>query len=65
MPVTEVLAFYRTALAKYGMYDTAAPALGGATALIFRRGTNSVTLTASPVTGGTKYIIYGAFTAKN
>jgi hypothetical protein len=65
MPVTEVLAFYRTALAKYGMYDTAAPALGGATALTFRRGTNSVTLTASPVTGGTKYIIYGAFTAKN
>ena len=65
MTVTEVLAFYRTALAKYGMYDTAAPALGGATALTFKRGTNSVTVTTSPVTDGTKYIIYGAFTAKN
>ncbi len=62
--VTDVLAFYRTTLAKYGMYDNAAPALGGATALTFKRGTDSVTLTTSPVTGGTTYIIYGAFTAK-
>jgi hypothetical protein len=65
LSTTDVLAFYRTTLAKYGMYDTASPALGGATALTFRRGTDSVTVTTSPVTGGTKYIIYGAFTAKN
>lgn len=63
--VTDVLAFYRTALAKYGMYDSSAPAPGGATALTFTRGSNSVTVTTSPVTGGTSYILYGAFTANN
>ncbi|WP_426516458.1 hypothetical protein ACPPVQ_17820 [Diaminobutyricibacter sp. McL0618] len=65
MTVTEVLAFYRTTLAKYGMYDTASPALGGATALTFKRGVDAVTITTSPVTDGTQYVIYGAFTAKN
>jgi hypothetical protein len=65
LAITEVLAFYRTALAKYGMYDSSAPALNGATALTFKRGTNSVTVSTTPVTGGTKYVIYGAFTAKS
>ena len=65
LAIPDILAFYRTALAKYGMYDSSSPALGGATALTFKRGTNSVTVSTTPVTGGTKYIIYGAFTAKN
>lgn len=63
--IPDILAFYRTTLAKYGMYDSSSPALGGATALTFKRGADSVTVSAKPATGGTKYIIYGAFTAKN
>ncbi|WP_158866169.1 hypothetical protein [Leifsonia sp. AG29] len=62
--VTDVLAFYRSALAKYGMYDTAAPALSGATSLLFSRGSDSVTLTASTGKSGTTYTLYAAFTAQ-
>lgn len=62
--VTDILAFYRTALAKYGMYDAPAPAQGGATALRFDRDGSSVTVTAAPTDDGSKYIIFGTFTAK-
>lgn len=62
--VTDVLAFYRTALAKYGMYDTAAPAQGGATALRFARDGSTVTVTAAPTDDGVEYVIFGTFTAK-
>ncbi len=63
LAVIDILAFYRTTLAKYGMYDTAAPALDGSTALTFTRGGNSVTLTATPVAGGSTYVVYGTFAA--
>jgi hypothetical protein len=62
--VTEVVAFYRTALARYGMYDTPAPALNGATAVSFTRDGNSVTVTATPGSGGTSYVVFGAFAVK-
>lgn len=62
--VTDVVAFYRTALAKYGMYDTPAPAQDGATAVTFSRDANSVTLTATPGSGGTSYVLFGTFSVK-
>ena len=61
--VTDIVAFYRTALAKYGMYDTADPAVAGSTAVAFTRGADSVTVTATPGSGGTSYVLYGAFSA--
>lgn len=62
--VTELLSFYRTALAKYGMYDAPAPAAAGSTAVTFSRDADSVTITATPARGGTSYVVYGAFTSK-
>lgn len=62
--VTDVVDFYRQALAKFGMYDAAAPALGGATAVTYSRDGNAVTLTATPGKSGTSYALYGTFTAK-
>jgi hypothetical protein len=62
--VTDVVAFYRAALAKYGMYDSPAPAQNGATAVTFTRDANSVTLTATPASGGTSYVLFGTFTVK-
>ncbi|QNE36683.1 hypothetical protein [Leifsonia shinshuensis] len=61
--VTDVVAFYRGILAKYGMYDSAAPALAGSTSALFVRGGNSVTLTVTPATSGTTYALFAAFTA--
>jgi len=61
--VTDIVAFYRGILAKYGMYDSAAPALAGSTSALFVRGGNSVTLTVTPATGGTTYVLYAAFNA--
>lgn len=63
--VAELLAFYRTALAQYGMYDSPAPAAAGSTAVTFSRDGDSVTVTATPETTGTSYVIYGAFTARS
>lgn len=62
--VTDVLDFYRQALAKFGMYDAAAPALDGATAVTYSREGNAVTVTATPGKSGTSYALYGTFTAK-
>lgn len=62
--VTDVVDFYRQALAKFGMYDTAAPALDGATAVTYTRDGNAVTLTATPSDAGTSFVLFGTFTAK-
>ena len=62
--VTDLISFYRSALSKYGMYDSAAPALSGSTSVVFERDGNAVTLTVTPSDGGTTYALYGAFTAK-
>ena len=58
----DIVAFYRAALAAYGMYDMPAPAVAGSTAVAFSRGGDSVTVTATPGTGGTSYVVYGTFT---
>ncbi|MFF2053428.1 hypothetical protein ACFVU2_17640 [Leifsonia sp. NPDC058194] len=62
--VTDVVGFYRQALAKFGMYDAAAPALDGATAVTYSRDGNAVTLTATPNQSGTSFALFGTFTAK-
>lgn len=62
--VTDVVAFYRQALAKFGMYDVAAPALDGATAVTYSRDGNAVTLTATPGDAGTSFVLFGTLTAK-
>jgi hypothetical protein len=46
------------------MYDTPAPAQGGATALRFSRDGSTVTITATPSDDGSTYVIFGTFTAK-
>ncbi|MEO6309302.1 MAG: hypothetical protein ABIO33_01280 [Leifsonia sp.] len=63
LSTTEVLAYYRTAFAPFGLLDSPAPAAGGSSALIFTRGTDSVTLTVTGVSGGSRYIVFGALTA--
>lgn len=63
LDVADVLDFYRTELAKVGMYDTPAPALSGTSALMFARGDHTVTLSATAVKGGCRYAILGTFTA--
>lgn len=62
--VTDVVAFYRQALATFGMYDAAAPALDGATSVTYSRDGNAVTLTATPAGTGTSFALFGTFTAK-
>jgi hypothetical protein len=59
----DLLVFYRDVLAKYGMYDSPAPSLGGTTAIAFHRGTSLVTIAVTPIVGGTEYVVYGVFTA--
>lgn len=63
LTVVEVMDFYRTALAKVGLYDTPAPALDGSTALTFTRGNNTVTISATTIDGGCRYVVFGAFSA--
>ncbi|MGO4535837.1 hypothetical protein [Leifsonia sp. 2MCAF36] len=65
LSVADLLAYYRTSLAKYGMYDVPAPASSGAIAFTFQRGDNVVTLTSRAAGGSNSYILYGAFTAKS
>lgn len=60
---SDIVAFYRAALAKYGMYDAPVPAAAGRTVVAFARGADSVTVTATPGSGGTSYVLYGAFSA--
>lgn len=62
--VSDIVAFYRSRLAPYGMYDAAAPAVAGATSVQFARDGNSVTLTVTPGDKGTSYVLFGAFTTK-
>ncbi|RDV43399.1 hypothetical protein DOE76_18070 [Leifsonia sp. ku-ls] len=62
--VNDIVAFYRSKLAAYGMYDAAAPAVAGATSVQFARDGNSVTLTVTPGDKGTSYVLFGAFTTK-
>lgn len=61
----EVLLYYRTAFAPFGLLDSAAPATSGSSALVFTRGADTVTLTVTGDAGGTGYVIFGALTASH
>lgn len=63
LTAVEVLNFYRASLAELGLYDTPAPALDGSSALSFTRGNNTITLSATAVDGGCRYVVFGTFTA--
>ena len=59
-----VLEFYRVSLAANSLFDNAAPAAPGSTALLFSRGADTILLTVTPTgSGGTTYSVFGAFTA--
>ena len=60
---TDVLGYYRTAFAQLGLYDVAAPAAAGSSALAFTRDENSVTITVTERAGGCSYEIFASFTA--
>ncbi|WP_130177294.1 hypothetical protein [Cryobacterium sp. SO1] len=61
----EVLDFYSTTLAELGLVGAPVPAPEGSSALVFRRGVNTVTLTATPVAAGSEYTVFGIFSAES
>jgi len=61
----EVLDFYRTTLAELGLVEAAVPAVDGSTALAFSRGLNTVTLTVTPIESGSRYLVFGTFSAES
>lgn len=63
LTVAEVMDFYRTALARLSLLDSPAPALDGSTALTFTRGNNAVTISATTIDGGCRYVVFGVFSA--
>jgi hypothetical protein len=65
LTVTEVVEFYRTALAAHGMAGTPAPAADGSTAFDFTRDSNSVTVTATATDRGSSYAVFATFTAES
>jgi hypothetical protein len=60
-----VVAFYSAELAELGMNGAPAAALDGSTAVTFTRDDNSVALTVIPVDGGSRYAVFGTFTAES
>jgi len=61
----EVLSFYSTALTELGLVGAPVPAPDGSSALVFTRGMNTVTLTATPVAEGSEYTVFGIFSAES
>lgn len=59
----EVLDFYSATLTGLGLVSAPVPAPDGASALVFTRGANTVTLTAAPVAEGSEYTVFGIFSA--
>ncbi|WP_343319834.1 hypothetical protein AAFM46_04620 [Arthrobacter sp. TMP15] len=60
-----VMAFYQKQFAALGLSAAQAPASTGATAMWFTRGTDKITVTATPhPSGGTEYSIFGIFHAE-
>lgn len=54
-----IKSFYQTHFAPLGFGISEAPAAAGSTAAWFTRGADKITLTVTPVQGGSKYILYG------
>ena len=61
----EVLNFYRTTLAELGLSEAPASALDGSSALAFSRGNNNIALTVTAIEGGSRYAVFGTFTAQS
>ncbi|TFD84574.1 hypothetical protein E3T61_19160 [Cryobacterium lactosi] len=61
----EVLDFYSATLTELGLVSAPVPAPDGSSALVFTRGVNTVTLTASPVASGSEYTVFGIFSAES
>jgi len=65
LPAQEVLDFYSTTLTELGLVGAPVPAPDGSSALVFTRGVNTVTLTATPVADGSEYTVFGLFSAES
>lgn len=61
----EVLEFYRAALTELGLTAAPVPAVDGSSALVFSRGLNTITITATPVDSGSQYLVFGIFSAES
>lgn len=59
----EVLAFYDAAFTKLGLVASSVPSVDGSTAKSFVRGPSTVTVTVSPVGGGSRYTVFGVLVA--
>ncbi len=59
----DVLAFYRTELAKLGLAGDPLPAVGGSSAVSFARGGDTITVTATPAGGGSRFSVYSVLNA--
>ncbi|GAB3041589.1 hypothetical protein GCM10027052_24210 [Parafrigoribacterium mesophilum] len=59
----EVLGYYRTALAPLGLVTTSVPALAGSVAEAFVRGSSTVTVSVTAVSGGSRYSVHGVLVA--
>ena len=59
----EVLDYYRGAFAPVGLYDSAAPAAAGSSALVFARDGSSITLTVTDDVDGCSYSIFATLSA--
>jgi hypothetical protein len=58
-----VTEFYRAHFAALSLYGTGTPSLGGASAMVFALGDDSVTLTVQPDGDGSRYSLFGALSA--
>lgn len=62
----DVLAFYSSQFGKFGIVPQSPPTVAGSIAYSFTRGNDSVTVTATPVSGGgSRYSVVGVLDAKS
>lgn len=59
----DIIAFFQSALGKYGLSPTSVPAVGGSTALAFSNASTSITLTVTPSgKHSSRYLLFGVLT---
>ena len=63
LAIPDLVNFYRTAFAGYGLYDSPTLAAGAATTVAFTGEGNSITVIVSSVNGSSSYVVYGSLTA--
>lgn len=64
LSVNDVLVFYRAHFAPYGLLESSTPSAGEIGTTVFTRDDNAVTLTVTPVAGGSTYVLFGVFTVE-